>query len=318
MNPLVSVIIPCYNSQVWIAEAINSTLNQTYPNVEIIVVDDGSTDSSLEIIKSYGDQIKWITGTNQGGNAARNQGWQLSTGKYIQWLDADDYLLPEKIARQVEFIEENNFDVVYGDWRHKYHSENEKPYLEKIKLSGEHPDILESLLSGWWASPAAYLIDRKIVEGINGWDETLKAGQDRDFWIRVAIAGANFAYQPGCYSVYRRYGNITVSTQNYARWCDSHAQILENSRASLKAKNNLQKKYKTALAESHFELARRYFDRDRNLYKYHLSLAKELNPDLQPNESGLYNLYAKFLGFTLADYLASWKRKVMNLAITNS
>ncbi|HEY9770418.1 MAG TPA: glycosyltransferase [Coleofasciculaceae cyanobacterium] len=318
MNSLVSVIIPCYNSERWISEAIDSILAQTYPNIEIIVVDDGSTDSSLEIIKSYGDRLKWVTGTNQGGNVARNRGFQLSKGKYIQWLDADDYLLPEKIAHQIEFLATNNCDVVYGDWQHQYHQEDGSNSLGNIKLSGQHLDTLEALLSGWWASPAAYLIKRKIVIEINGWDETLKAGQDRDFWIRVAIALAKFVYQPGCYSIYRRYGNVTVSTKNCQQWCDSHAQILENARASLKAKNNLQNKYKKALAKSHFALARNYFDRDRNLYQYHLNLAKELNPDFRPSESGLYNLYAKFLGFTLADYLASWKRKVKTVATFNS
>ncbi len=318
MTYLVSVVIPCYNSARWIAEAIDSIFSQTYPNIEIIVVDDGSTDFSLEIIKGYGNRIKYIRQENQGGNVARNRGFQISKGKYIQWLDADDYLLPEKIARQVEFLEQNNFDVVYGDWRHQYHQENTSYSWGEVKIAGKQADLLEALLSGWWVSPAAYLVRRDKVVEINGWDETLKAGQDRDFWIRAAIAEAKFAYQPGCYSIYRRYGNITVSTQNVRRWCDSHAQILENSRASLKAKNNLQDKYKKALAKSHFSLARNYFDRDRNLYKYHLNLAKELEPDFQPNESGLYNLYAKFLGFTLADYLASWKRKVMAVAMSNS
>ena len=178
MNSLVSVIIPCYNSARWIAEAIDSVLDQTYPNIEIIVVDDGSTDSSLEIIKSYRDKLIWETGNNQGGNVARNRGFQLSKGIYIQWLDADDYLLPEKIARQVKFLQQNNCDVVYGDWQHQYHQEDGSLSLGEIKVSGKQADILESLLSGWWTSPAAYLMRRQKVTEINGWDEKLKAGQD--------------------------------------------------------------------------------------------------------------------------------------------
>ena len=313
---LVSIIIPCYNAERWIAEAIDSALSQTYLPIEVIVIDDGSIDNSLSIIKSYGHHIRWVTDTNKGQCVAKNKGFQLSKGKYIQWLDADDYLLPDKIKNQVSHLEATQADIVYGDWRHQY-EEIQPAKLGEIKISGEQEDILESLLSGWWASPAAYLVRRDIVEQINGWNENLRAQDDPDFWIRAAIIEAKFVYQPGCHSIYRRYGNVTVSTQNHQRWCDSYAQILENSRASLKAKKNLQDKYKKALAKLHFALARNYFDRDRKLYKYHLNLAQELNPDFQPSESGLYNLYAKLLGFTLADYLASWKRKVMTVATFN-
>ena len=313
MNSLVSVIIPCYNSDRWISEAINSVLAQTYPNIEIIVVDDGSTDSSLEIIKSYGYRLKWVTGKNQGGNIARNRGFQLSQGKYIQWLDADDYLLPEKIARQVEYLEQNNCDAVYSDWRHQYHHQDGNCTLGEIKISGEQTNILEALLFGWWAAPLAYLVSREKVLAINGWDEDLKAGQDRDFWIRVAIARAKFAYQPGCYSIYRRYGNVTVSTQNHRRWCDSHAVILQKSWQLLTVNHNLLNKYQKALAKSHFELARRYFDIDRNLYQYHLKKVRELDRDFHPHENLFYNLLAKYFGFTLADYCASWKRKYLSI-----
>ena len=107
MSKLVSIIIPCYNAEKWLTEAIDSCLNQTYSNIEVIVVDDGSTDGSLDIIKSYGNKIIWETGKNKGGNHARNRGFVLSKGAYIQFLDADDYILPEKIARQVDFLEQH-------------------------------------------------------------------------------------------------------------------------------------------------------------------------------------------------------------------
>ena len=319
MNPLVSVIIPCYNCDRWISEAINSTLAQTYPNIEIIVVDDGSTDSSLEIIKSYSDRVNWITGSNQGGNVARNRGFKLSKGKYIQWLDADDYLLPDKIENQVQFLEHNNYDVVYGDWRHQYHQKDGSYSLGAIKTSGEQLDILEALLSGWWASPAAYLVKSSKVAEINGWDEQLEAGQDRDFWLRAAIAQSKFAYQPGCHTIYRRYGNVTVSTKNYRRWCDSHGEILHKSWQLLKTNNNLQNKYQKALAKSHFELARRYFDLDRKLYQNHIQKVRELDSTFQPKENLFYNFLAKYFGFTLADYCASFKRKSLdNFALVQS
>src|SRR5438309_6069595 len=99
---LVSILIPCRNAERWVGQAIESALGQTWPEKEVIVVDDGSTDSSLSIIKSFGDRIRWETGPNRGGNAARNRLLELASGDWLQYLDADDYLLSDKVARQAE------------------------------------------------------------------------------------------------------------------------------------------------------------------------------------------------------------------------
>ncbi len=112
---LVSILIPCYNAERWIAQAIESALSQTWLEKEIIVVDDGSTDCSLQVIKQFGNKIRFETGPNRGGNCARNRLLELATGDWVQYLDADDYLLPDKIAKQVEFLaEQPEADVVFG------------------------------------------------------------------------------------------------------------------------------------------------------------------------------------------------------------
>ena len=98
-QPLVSVIVPCYNCARWVTHAIELCLNQTYPNIEVIVVDDGSTDGSLEVLRQFLPRIRLETGPNRGGNFARNRGFKLSKGQYIQYLDADDYLEPDKIFK---------------------------------------------------------------------------------------------------------------------------------------------------------------------------------------------------------------------------
>src|SRR2546421_12547046 len=105
MSEPVSILIPCFNAKRWIGTAIQSALAQTYEPKEIIVVDDGSTDGSLDVIKSFGDSIRWETGPNRGGNVARNRLLALARGSWLQYLDADDYLLPDKIARQISFMQ---------------------------------------------------------------------------------------------------------------------------------------------------------------------------------------------------------------------
>ena len=228
MQKLVSVIIPCFNVEKWVGEAIDSCLKQTYPHIEIIVIDDCSTDKSVEIIKSYGDKIIWESlPENKGGCYARNRGFALSKGEYIQFLDADDFILPDKIERQINFLEETGADAIYGDWRFQGHQSNGVIFLEQIEKPGEQADILESLIINWWTAVASLLYRRTAVEKSGGWDEDFLAAQDRDFLISVVMAGAKVVYQPGCYSIYRRYGNVTVSTRSKLSWVENHCKVLQ-------------------------------------------------------------------------------------------
>src|SRR6516162_5899582 len=126
MSLSVSILIPCYNAERWIAHAIDSALAQTWNEKEVIVVDDGSTDSSLDVIRGFKDRIRWETGSHRGGGAARNRLLELAYGQWIQYLDADDYLLPNKIAHQMGFIAANmGLDVVFGPATWEYWSEHD-------------------------------------------------------------------------------------------------------------------------------------------------------------------------------------------------
>lgn len=319
-SKLVSVIIPCYNAEKWLSDAIESCLNQTYLPIEIIIIDDGSTDSCLDIIKSYGNQIIWESGVNRGGNYARNRGFALSKGEYIQFLDADDYILPEKISRQVEFLEKTGADVVYGDWRHQTHLKSGEVFLEEIQVAGVQSDILESLLGNWWVSPACLLFTRKAVENSPGWDEELKAGQDRDFLISLALQNFKFAYQSGCYSLYRRYGNVTVSTFSKTRYLESHYYIFMKAENNLLRRSNFCEKYRKALAQSYFLLAREYLKIDISKYKSLLDKTLTLDPKFQANRKDrtyLYNIAQKIFGFRNFEKLVFLLKVVQNMDRTN-
>ena len=278
MNKLVSAIVPCFNAERWLTEAIDSCLHQTYPRIEIIVIDDGSTDNSLQIIQRYGDRIIWETGPNLGGNAARNRGFALSTGEYIQYLDADDYLLPNKIDRQVRFLEETAADIVYGDLKYQHHLPDGQIWQQETNLLGTpppHQDVLECLLAYGNLSPSPYLFSRKAICLSEGWDERLRAGQDRDFLISLLVGGATIKYQSGYYSIYRRYGDITVSTANKTLLFKNLCKVLEKAEAKLLKRGQLSPKYKRALANSYYSLIGLHRDR-MNWGNYWRLLAKIL------------------------------------------
>ncbi|HIK03280.1 MAG TPA: glycosyltransferase [Trichormus sp. M33_DOE_039] len=300
-----SVIIPCFNAERWLKEAIDSCLNQTYSNLEIIVIDDGSTDNSLEIIKSYGKQITWRSYPHLGGNYARNRGLELCQGEYIQYLDADDYILPEKIERQVNFLETTGADVVYGDWRYQRHLPNGSSFLDKIRISENQPDILAALLANWWVALAALIYKRNAVEKSEGWDETLLTAQDRDFFLSVVMNGAKVVYQPGCYSIYRRYGAVTVSTSSKGRWLKSHHLVLQKVEQKLLQKNQLSPVYRQALATSYFELAREALFFDYAQYLMFLEATLVMFPEFRTNSKRkLYRVLQNMIGFRQAERIA--------------
>ncbi|MBE9182505.1 glycosyltransferase [Oculatella sp. LEGE 06141] len=320
MLKLVSIIIPCFNAQRWLAEAIDSCLNQTYPNIEIIVVDDGSTDNSIEILKRYQDRLTWETGANRGGNHARNRGFALSSGHYIQYLDADDYILPTKIEKQVQCLEATNADVVYGDWQYRHHPPNGTSYLSEVKICGPKSDFLESLLSNdRWVSPAAVLFTRNAVNQCGGWDETLKAAQDRDFLLTVAMSGATFFYQAGCESVYREYGKVTVSTSCKRRWLDSHCYVMKKAESQLTEQSRLTPNYRKALAKGYFDMGREYLyvdypSLDNQKYQRYLEAVEQslrLFPRFKVRDRNLvYNLVQGVFGCRTAEAVSYFVTKL--------
>jgi glycosyltransferase involved in cell wall biosynthesis len=322
-QPLVSIIVPCYNSQNWVQETVESCLTQTYPNVEIIVVDDGSTDGSREILSQYLPRIRLETGPNRGANSARNRAFALSTGKYIQYLDADDVLEPDKIGRQLRFLKETKADVVYGDWRFRIHlPDSSFSYLDKIRVSGVQQDILASLLSGWWVAPAALLFRRQVVEQVGGWDETLRASQDRDFITSVALSGAKIRYQSGCYSIYRVNHAATLSTSNLSRRVKNHCACLKKSEAALAQTRRLSQEYKIALAIGYFNTARDcYWVDARGSYAIYADTLGDLMNKISdlclhftpPDETFVFRSIQRLLGLEFAMHLLFRVRAAINV-----
>lgn len=183
-NPLVSVIIPTYNRGWIIKEAVDSVLAQDYRDFELIVVDDGSTDNTPEVLDAYRGTIKVFRQENKGVSAARNRGIAEASGRFIAFLDSDDLWLPQKLSRQVEFFNTTPDALICQTeevWIRSGVRVN--PKKRHQKPSGM---IFEPSLALCLVSPSAVMIRRSLLEIVGNFDETLPACEDYDLWLRIS------------------------------------------------------------------------------------------------------------------------------------
>ncbi len=205
-KPKVSVIIPLYNQKQFVGQAIESILNQSYENIEIIVVNDGSTDNPFSVLEKYKDNIILINQENKGLAGARNTGIKNSSGEYLQLLDADDFLHEDKIKLQLEFLKNHNAIISYCEAL-QYSENNKKTYPNYI---GKVEDMFSSLYNIWEKYPLpshSLLIKREIFDRFGLFDEQLKASEDRYFFSKLAAKKIDFKYYPfyGCFRRLHKY-----------------------------------------------------------------------------------------------------------------
>lgn len=180
----VSVVIPTYNRSAFLRAAVDSVLCQTCRPDEVIVVDDGSIDATPELLRSYGGKIRVITTPNQGPSAARNRGIEAAAGEWLAFLDSDDAWKPEKLEKQLQFIEKNPDTRICqtGEvWIRNNRRVNPKKKHEMV--SGW---IYEQCLPLCIVSPSSVMIHREVFERVGLFDETLPACEDYDLWLRIA------------------------------------------------------------------------------------------------------------------------------------
>lgn len=296
VSPLVSVIIPVFNAEAYIASAVESVFTQTFENWEIIVVNDGSTDQTVEILKQYGSRITLLQSPHAGPSMARNIGIQASRGEYLVFLDADDWILPEKLARQANFLLTHpDIGVVYsGGYRYRTLADGSEALisLENTDLLnqglGEQADTLSILLIQNPFPIHCAMCRRETVVSVGGFDAALFGLEDWDLWLRIAPMTA-FAFLPGEVAVYRQLPeSITyqLSKQRIAFqrvcWKIEQADWFENISHKLRAKFYLNWSVHVLMAGS-LEDARRT-----------LSKAIQINPCYLPAQ--LFNLAMLLIG----------------------
>src|SRR5438128_6129502 len=216
MSPLVSILIPAYNAERWVASTIESAIAQTWPRKEIIVIDDGSTDQTLTVAGKFERKgVHVVTQPNQGAAVARNTAFSLARGDYIQWLDADDLLSPDKIAKQMEAAEQSQSKrtLFSCGWGYFMYRPSKAKFVPTPIWSDLDPT--EWLTRKWEGNlhmqTATWLVSRELTEAAGPWDTRLLGDDDGEYFCRVLLASDGVRFVPEARVFYRMAGSGSLS-----------------------------------------------------------------------------------------------------------
>jgi len=310
---LISILIPCFNGEPWIGECIDSALAQSWPDTEVVVVDDGSTDGSLDIIRGFGERIRWESGENRGGNAARNRLLALARGGWLQYLDADDYLLPEKVRRQADFARLHpDCDVVISPVLSEKSANGRTVRIEVPTTPPDDPAILLAL----WRLPqtGGPLWRKSALERVNGWRVGQICCQEHELYLRLLMAGARFAFCDGAFAVYRELMHPARLTHRYRLEIVRQRQtIVGRLEQFLRTQAALTRPRRQAVNDARHELARWAWNQgDQSLAAELTGQIAASDPAFQPSPSAAsplaYRLAYRLAGFHTAQRIAAARR----------
>jgi glycosyltransferase involved in cell wall biosynthesis len=308
---LVSILIPCYNAQPWIGQSIQSALDQSWAEKEVIVVDDGSTDGSLDIIRSFGSAIRFETGPNQGGNVARNRLLDLARGEWLQYLDADDYLLPQKIARQFSEFDPAACDVSYSPVI-LLHCEGDQEPWEEFREIPEPRDLRIKLVRMELPQTAAPLWRKSALLDVGKWKADQPCCQELELYFRLLIGRKRFVYCPTAGVHYRQWSTQTVWRKNPMQTLGRWLAIIDAAELHLQQQGELSEARRDAIALARLRCA-------RSIYQYEPSQARDVAKKAKRNHPRFsvlgsndfprsYRWAHHLVGFGLAERIAEITR----------
>ena len=320
-NGLVSVIIPTYNRSQWIVDAMNSVYSQTYRPIELLIVDDGSTDDTKDVVEQWQQSIKdndfsfsYFFQENKGGCVARNLGLTESQGEFIQFLDSDDVLAPSKIRDQVNFFSTcGGYSVLYGPWRFFKDTQN---YIEihDVHSRGDEENALKNWLGGWFVPPHSLLWRRSDIAQTGPWDESLAADQDGDFAMRFLLNGGKLVFCPTAWVYYRLHekADSSVGASSSRKAFESRYRVICRIEEALTSQGLLEG-FREAFSLRYASLARRYAIVDKKLTNQCLERSRILAPDGKLPDIFMYPFLSRVLGLTTKQKLMRRLRSIFGI-----
>jgi glycosyltransferase involved in cell wall biosynthesis len=283
MKPLVSILIPAYNSEEWIADALQSAIDQTWQRKEIIVVDDGSSDRTADVARRFASAgVAVVSQQNQGAAAARNHALKLSQGDYIQWLDADDLMAPDKLEHQLAALKERDSKriLLSSPWAYFSYRTNRARFVTTSLWHDLSPLewLLRKMGENLHMQTGTWLTSRELAEAAGPWDTRLMSDDDGEYYCRVLLASEGTRFVPESKVFYR----VTSSS----RW--SYVGTSDKKKNAMLLSMKLHVNYLRSLEES---------DRVRNACLIYMqNWFETFYPDRPDITAELQNLAAELHG----------------------
>ena len=308
---IVSIGIPVFNAERWLAAAIESALAQTWQQTEVIVVDDGSTDRSREIAMGYLGRVQFFETKHLGGNHARNVALREARGEWVQFLDADDYLEPEKIAQQLaEARRGADADAIYSPVWFEQTAADGATQRWQGELDSRR-DLFAQWLSWQLPQTGAVLWRRSALDALGGWQEDQPCCQEHELYLRALKAGLRFAFAPTARAVYRLWSEDTVCRRDPAQTIRRKTALLDDARAWLGSQHCWTPEHQRIATRACFEMT-------RTLARTDLDAAVDFHDERRacglilpegPAAPTSYLLAYHLLGFRGAERLAAMLRR---------
>lgn len=303
-HPLVSVLIPCFNAEKYIGETLESVLAQTWPNLEIIVVDDGSTDGSADVVRSFArPNLRLIEQANRGQTAALNVCLRYATGQYVQYLDADDLIAPRKIELQVRRLADNPDCVATAEWARFYDAPDTARFDPEPVWKDLDPIdwlALSRAEGGGMMLPALWLIPMRIVLSVGPWREELTLNNDAEYFTRILLAAGRVLFCPGARCFYRSAVPGSLSGRRTPEAWSSQFRVLEFCEAYVRQREDSER-IRRGFALSWQHLAHAAYPYDAELAERALDRANKLHPvRIRPGGGLRFRLMSELIGWRLA------------------
>ncbi len=305
MAALVSILIPAYNAEEWIQESIESALSQAWTRKEIIIVDDGSTDNTLQITKRYESNfVKVICQENRGASVARNRALACAQGDYIQWLDADDRLAPDKIYQQMRYVGEsqNPRILLSSTWGKFYYQHRRARFQPNALWEDLEPVewICRKFSENVWLGIETWLVSRKLTEMAGPWNEELSVDDDGEYFCRIVAASEGIKFIPGAKSYCRIANTGSLSRDKSDKACTSLFSSVSLCMGYLRSLEESERTREACLALLQSQLINFYPDREK-IMKAANELANSLGGKLfPPKMKWKYEVIRKLFGWRIA------------------
>lgn len=303
MQPLVSVLMPCFNAQAFVGAAIASVIGQSWPHIECIVVDDGSTDDSAAVARAVQSQkVTVIRTKNAGASAARNAALRASAGQYVLFMDADDLIGMRHVENLLQAAAGRADTVAMSDWA-RFATVPEEATFAEPAVAWERAGadwLVDSWLAGaFMTQPGMFLLPRGVLAERGGWDETLSLNDDFEFFTRM-LAGTRLAYAPGARLFYRSGLTGSLSGRVSANAVRSHAaSLLAGTGHLLRVRDD--KLARRASANALMFFVYTYYPRHRRLTAEMLAqIARLGGADLEPMGTPRFHRLRRVIGWKSA------------------